>query len=141
MKPSLTDRLFTGIVSRCVGTFMLFALAQQTDHAQLYMLDPKIDINTAANTYFGSTKDSEGRFLSGVTVEFTADNTSYVMVTDEAGRFKVHIPKYFSPAEVKFNCSKPGYGLVRSMKRPPPKGTLSPVQADCILAPKSDGAK
>jgi hypothetical protein len=109
--------------------------------AQLYLPDPKIDIDTATNTYFGSTKDTEGRFLSGVTVEFSAENTSYIMVTDDAGRFKLHVPKYFAPSQLKFNCSKPGYGLVRAVKRRPPGGAISPVQADCVLAPKRASAR
>ena len=108
--------------------------------AQIYLPDPKMDIDTAANTYFGSTKDTAGRFLSGVTVEFSAENTSYIMVTDDAGRFKLHIPKYFAPSALKFNCSKPCFVLARATKRRPPGGAVSPVQADCVLAPKRTSA-
>src|ERR1700675_2318712 len=62
-------------------------------HAQMYTPDPRIDFDMATNTFFGSTKDAEGRFLSGVTASFKADNITYVMTTDDAGRFKVHVPK------------------------------------------------
>lgn len=141
MTPALSQRSRLNVTSRLVMVVWLAAGPVSAARAQLYMPDPKIDIDTATNTYFGSTKDQDGRFLSGVTVEFNADNTTYVMVTDEAGRYKLHIPKYFSPSQVKFNCSKPGFGLVRTTKRPPPGHALSPIQADCVLAPMRDSAK
>ena len=141
MTPALSQHSRIDVCSRLVMALWLVTGQVSAAWAQLYMPDPKIDIDTATNTYFGSTKDTEGRFLSGVTVEFNADNTTYVMVTDDAGRYKLHIPKYFSPSQVKFNCSKPGFGLVRTTKRPPPAHALSPIQADCVLAPKGDSAK
>jgi hypothetical protein len=122
----------------CLGLLLAPVAAGWT---QIYLPDPKMDIDTAANTYFGSTKDVAGRFLSGVTVEFSAENTSYIMVTDDAGRFKLHIPKYFAPNILKFNCSKPGFVLVRATKRRPPGRAISPVQADCMLAPKGASAR
>jgi hypothetical protein len=99
----------------------------------MYTPDPRIDFDMATNTFFGSTKDAEGHFLSGVTASFKADNITYVMTTDEAGRFKVHVPKYIEPGKLLFSCSKPGYTQLSATKRPPPGHATSPVQADCVL--------
>jgi hypothetical protein len=104
-------------------------------HAQMYTPDPRIDFDMATNTFFGSTKDTKGRFLSGVTAQFKAENVTYVMTTDDAGRFKVHVPKSIKPGKLVFSCSKPGYRQVSAIKRPPPGHATTPVQADCVLSP------
>lgn len=138
MRPALRECTRRASAPSLVMAAWLLAGAIPAAQAQLYMIDPRIDIDKASNTYFGSTKDADGRFLGGVTVEFSVENTSYVIVTDEAGRFRMHIPKYIAPATLKFNCSKPGFALVRATKRKPPGGAVSPVQADCVMAPKTD---
>jgi hypothetical protein len=124
-----------------LASVLTFAASTRRACAQLYTPDPRIDFDSATNTFFGSTKDEDGHFLSGVTASFTADNVTYVMTTDDAGRFKVHIPKYISPSRVKFSCSKPGYTMTHATKRPPPGGATSPIQADCVLTPAQSTAK
>jgi hypothetical protein len=120
---------------------LAFAASAERASAQLYTPDPRIDFDTANNVFFGSTKDADGNFLSGVTASFKADNVTYVMTTDDAGRFKVHIPKYIAFTRVKFSCSKPGYRMTRATKRPPPGGASTPIQADCVLVPTRSKVK
>jgi hypothetical protein len=127
-------------ISALVGV-LTFAASGRWSLAQLYTPDPKIDFDSATNTFFGSTKDEDGHFLSGVTASFAADNVTYVMTTDDAGRFKIHVPKYIAPSRVKFICSKPGYKMTRATKRPPPKGATTPIQADCVLTRARSKAK
>lgn len=102
--------------------------------AQMYAFDPKHPpANATANVYFGSTKDRSGHFLSGVTARLEIDQVTYVMVTDEAGRFKIGVPKEVLPSMVKFSCFKPGYIQIQATKRLPPDKAASPIQADCVL--------
>ena len=109
---------------------------------QMYAFDPKHPpANATANVYFGSTKDARGNFLSGVTVQLEIDLVTYVMVTDDAGRFKLEVPKEVLPSMVKFLCSKPGYSQVRATKRPPPDKSASPIQADCVLGRTNGSAR
>lgn len=129
----------TGIGMRTatsIGCFTLLALLCGSANAQMYSYDPA-NPPGSAHVYFGSTKDSDGNFLSGVTVQLDAGNISFVMVTDEAGRFKIEVPQDLLPSNVKFSCSKPGYVQRRAVTRFPPNHALSPVQADCVLEPKS----
>lgn len=104
--------------------------------AQMYSYDPAHP-PASAHVYFGSTKDSDGNFLSGVTVQLDTGQTSFVMVTDDAGRFKIEVPQDLLPSQIKFSCSKPGYVQRRAVTRFPPNHALSPVQADCVLDHKS----
>ena len=98
-------------------------------------------LDPANNVYFGSTKDSDGKFLSDVTVSLDTEATSYVMVTDDAGRFKIVIPKDILPSQVTFRCAKPGYVQLRAVTRPPPNKAISPMQADCVLGRKEGTRK
>lgn len=137
-------RLCGGAASVCgslVATVLILVWTAGAAHAQMYLPDPSIRADDTTNTYFGSTKDVDGRLLSDVTVAVTGDNATYVMVTDDAGRFKIRVPKTLPAARLKFSCSKPGYALVRVVRRSPPKGAASPVQADCVFAPKPAAAK
>ena len=104
-------------------------------HAQMYAYDPA-NPPGSAHVYFGSTKDGDGNSLSGVTVQLDTGQTSFVMVTDDAGRFKIEVPQDAPPSQIKFRCSKPGYVQTRAVTRFPPNHALSPVQADCVLERK-----
>jgi hypothetical protein len=108
--------------------------------AQMYAFDPSNPPGNA-NVYFGSTKDRDGNFLDGVTVRLEVGQVTYVMVTDDAGRFKIEVSKEVEPSQVKFLCSKPGYIQVRATKRPPPNHALSPIQADCVLDRRGEAVK
>jgi hypothetical protein len=128
------------VVRIAAGASIAAAISNGAD-AQIYLPDTKPDVDQTTNVYFGSTKDTDGRFLSGVTASIKVDNATYLMVTDDAGRFKIRVPKNFPASRLKFSCSRPGYVLVRATKRPPPGNAPSPVQADCVLAPKPDAVK
>lgn len=141
MTHPIATRPSTTLISALATGLAAAALSITVATAQIYTPDPRIDFDTATNTFFGSTKDTDGRFLSGVTAEFKAENVTYVQVTDDAGRFKVHIPKYIAAGEVKFTCSKSGYVMTRATKRPPPGHATSPVQADCVLTPRLAAGK
>ena len=119
---------------------MLAAIAARS-MAQLYAFDPASPPNTAVNVYFGSMKDRDGKLLSDVTVRLDVERMTYVMVTDDAGRFKINIPRDIARSRVKFTCSRPGYALYRATMRLPPNKAQSPIQADCILERRGGPAK
>lgn len=119
-------------VMRVVPGLVMLAFAPPSG-AQIYNFDPANPPDKAMNVYFGSTKDTDGTSLAGVTVTLDIDVTTYVMVTDDDGRFKIRIPKGIAMSQVKFTCSRPGYVLYRASKRPPPDKSQSPIQADCVL--------
>jgi hypothetical protein len=115
-------------------------LAFRVAVAQMYAYDPAHPPGSA-HVYFGSTKDSDGNLLSGVTVALDTGETTYVMVTDEAGRFKIEVPKELAASQIKFSCSKPGYVQLRAIRRFAPNKAASPIQADCVLGRRSGGAR
>jgi hypothetical protein len=108
--------------------------------AQIYAYDPAHPIGSG-HVYFGSTKDTNGHSLSGVTVRLDAGQTTYVMVTDDAGRFRIEVPKELTADRVRFSCSKPGYTQLRATTRLAPNKAPSPIQADCVLDRRSGNSK
>ena len=124
------------VTAKSIGRAAVLTLMCGGAAAQMYSYDPA-NPPGSAHVYFGSTKDSDGNFLSGVTVQLDAGSITFVMVTDEAGRFKIEVPQDLLPSQVKFSCSKPGYVQRRAATRFPPNRALSPVQADCVLERKS----
>lgn len=128
----------SGSAARSVGGAVVLLFVCDAATPQMYSYDPA-NPPGSAHVYFGSTKDSYGNFLSGVTVQLDTGQITFVMVTDDAGRFKIEIPQDLPPSQVKFSCSKPGYLQQRAVTRFPPDHSLSPVQADCVLDRK--GAK
>ncbi len=107
--------------------------------AQMYVA-PLAAADPSANIYFGSAKDTTGNLLSDVTVSVDTEATTYIVVSDEIGRFKIAIPKDITPPEATFKCSKPGYVQLRATRRYPPRKATSPIQADCVLK-RVDGPK
>jgi hypothetical protein len=83
--------------------------------------------------YFGSARDSNGALLKGVIVLIDSDRDSYVLVTDEVGRFKVTLPLGTAPEATAVKCSKAGYDFVRVTKRVEIKPSRLSVQVDCLL--------
>jgi hypothetical protein len=100
-----------------------------------YVFDPSAahELEKSGNKYFGSAKDDKGVLIAGVTVLLEADDTNYVLTTDEQGRFRTTLPGTIAPKDVKAKCWRDGYQFVRVNKRLAPKGALSPVQVDCVL--------
>jgi hypothetical protein len=90
--------------------------------------------------YFGSAKDEKGSLLAGVTVLIDSDETSFVFVTDEQGRFRGKVPLNMVAAKVTADCSKPGFQTVRVTKRPGPQAPKPTVQVDCVLRVAAAGA-
>jgi hypothetical protein len=126
--------LVVAVTLSAIGALVAGAPAE----AQMYAFDPmNPPANAVANVYFGSTKDRAGQSLSDVTVQLEIDMVTYVVVTDDAGRFKILVPKEVTPAMVKFSCSRPGYRQIMATKRSPPNKAISPIQADCVLERKS----
>jgi hypothetical protein len=83
--------------------------------------------------YFGSAKDEKGALLPGVTVSISTQQTDYILVTDELGRFRVSLPIQAVAGTVTAKCSKVGFTQVRLTKRPSPAGPKPSVQLDCVL--------
>jgi hypothetical protein len=118
---------------------LMAAICGRAD-AQMYSYDPA-NPPGSGHVYFGSTKDMDGNFLSGVTVRLETGQMTFIMVTDDAGRFKIEVPQDLPPDKIKFSCSKVGYVQRRAVTRFPPSHAVSPVQADCVLDRKRIAAK
>lgn len=98
-----------------------------------YTFDPTAHADEAGIHYFGSAKDSNGALLKGVLVLIDSDRDSFVLVTDEAGRFKVTLPLGTAPEATAVKCSKAGYDFVRVAKRVDIRRSRLSVQVDCLL--------
>jgi hypothetical protein len=108
-------------------SLMLFGAAE----AQ-YTFDPAAHDDNGIR-YFGSAKDSDGALLKGVVILIDSGWNSYVLVTDEVGRFKVTLPLGTVPEATAVKCSKVGYYFVRVIKRVEIKPSRLSVQVDCLL--------
>jgi hypothetical protein len=83
--------------------------------------------------YFGSAKDTNGAPLPDVSIQIRGDNTTFVSVTDNQGRFRENVTLDMVPEKVRLKCFKAGYELVRLNKRLGPSAPKQTVQVDCIL--------
>ncbi len=103
--------------------------------------------------FVGAVRDDKGSPLQGVSVTWAAplansEETSKRVVartsTDVMGRFRtndvaglIHSYGYqFDPAHVEVTATKPGYGLVRRLRRTPSRILMGLVEVDFILAKK-----
>lgn len=123
-----TLRLLWGAVAQAV---MSCAYAQ-------YLFDPSNpDEQTPGIRYFGSAKDEKGVLIPGVTVLIVIEGrSSFVFVTDDAGRFRGTLPLTLAnsaPDTASVKCSKTGYQFVRAIKRPGMDAPKPYVQVDCVL--------
>jgi len=111
-----------------------FVIASGPSVAQ-YSYDPSAadELGKPGNLYFGAARDEGGGYVPAVTITLETNQTSFILVTDEKGRFRARLPLETQPANVKPTCSKPGYLVLRVTKRPGPKGGPTPVQVDCLL--------
>jgi hypothetical protein len=110
------------------------ALAAPLAVAQIYSYSPtNADEQQPGNVYFGAAKDDDGDFLAGVTVVLKTDVADFVLVTDEAGRFRMKLPADTKPTDVTASCSRRGYVLVKAQKRTPRGQSLTPVEVNCVL--------
>jgi hypothetical protein len=124
------------IRARVVGAALLVGgpLTAPLALAQIYSYSPtNADEQQPGNVYFGAAKDDDGQFLAGVTVVLKTDLADFVLVTDEAGRFRMKLPADTKPADVTASCSRRGYVLVKAQKRAPRGQSLTPVEVNCVL--------
>lgn len=106
----------------------------QLGHAQIYSYSPdNADEKIPGNVYFGAAKNSDGRFLAGVTVVLKTAIADFVLVTDETGRFRMKLPLDTKPSDVTASCSRRGYVLVKAVKRAPRGQAVTPVEVNCVL--------
>ena len=103
-----------------------------------YSYDPSNpDEQTPGIRYFGSAKDERGVPITGVTVLIVIEGrSSFVFVTDDAGRFRGTLPQTFAdsaPDKVSAKCQKPGYRFVKVNKRPGVGAPKPYMQLDCVL--------
>ena len=116
--------LGAGLIS---GFFQPEAIAQ-------YAFDPaNADEQGDHVRYFGSARDTGGGALQGATILITNKSSSYVFVTDNAGRFRAHLPSDATANKVTVSCSKAEFSLVRVTKRKSPGSAKPSVQVDCVL--------
>lgn len=86
--------------------------------------------------YFGSSKNEKGALLPSVTVKLDSDQSNYVFVTDEMGRFRAQLPLHATPEKTTVKCFREGFELVRVNVRPGPAAPSQTVQVDCVLRAK-----
>ena len=117
------------------GTLALGALLVAGPARAQYVFDPaNADEQAKPGTlYFGSAKDDGGRYIRDVTVVLEGQQTSYVLITSAAGRFRGKFLIDAPPKDVKASCANAGYSLLRVSKRLSLSGTAPSVQIDCVL--------
>jgi hypothetical protein len=98
-----------------------------------YVSDPSSEDEKDSIRYFGSAKDASGAVLPAATILITHKSSSFVFVTDEAGRFRGHLPLQAVAGQVSVKCFKADFEPVRLTKRAGPAGARPSVQVDCIL--------
>jgi hypothetical protein len=89
--------------------------------------------------YFGSAKDDRGALLPGVSILISNEKLSFLLVTDEQGRFRANLPLDMRAETVTPKCFKVGYQLVQMSKRLGPAGPKVTVQVDCVLRTAHSG--
>jgi hypothetical protein len=115
----------------------LCGIGPSTGSAQ-YVYNPNNADEGPGIRYFGSAKDDHGALLPGVSVEISGGKLTYLLVTDEQGRFRQLLPLDMLPDKTSFKCFKQGYELLRMSKRAGPSAPKQTFQVDCVL--KGTGA-
>jgi len=105
---------------------MPFAAAQ-------YVYNPAAADEAPGIRYFGSAKDDKGALLPGVSILLSTGQLSFLLVTDNEGRFRSNLPLDMLPGSVTPKCFKAGFQLVQMSKRLGPTGPKVTVQIDCVL--------
>lgn len=98
--------------------------------------DPSIENDPARSglVLFGSAKDQDGRYLSGVSVFVESGALSFVAFTNSLGRYRIQsIPPELQLRDLAITCSKPSYAQIKIEKRPAPIGAISPLEGNCFL--------
>jgi len=111
-----------------------FLALHSTPMSAQYRFNPaNKDEQTPGIRYFGSVKDENGVVISDATITLEANRVSFVIVTDELGRFHNTLALDMTADKVKVSCFKAGYKAIRLSKRPGVMGPRPTVQVDCVL--------
>jgi hypothetical protein len=126
---------------RVTGAVAVLSLFPLVPVRSQYAYDPNAadEQGVAGIRYFGSAKDSNGALVSGATIMVASNQSSFVFVTDEQGRFHGTLPLDSVADKVTTKCWKVGFQVVQVTKRTGPQGVKPTVQVDCVLrsAPQS----
>ena len=128
-----------GLVSwRALGLLCLSMWLSARVEAQYFFRPDNQDEQGPGIRYFGSAKDANGVPLANASIVIDSGTLSFVMVTDDLGRFHKKVPVQMTLDKVAIKCFKPGYQSLRLEKRPGvgPKPT---VQVDCVLQSPATG--
>jgi hypothetical protein len=127
-RPAMYSRGFSVAVPCLIvaSTASPIAIAQ-------YTYNPSSADEAPGIKYFGSAKDANGALLPDVSIQIISSSLTYVVVTDEQGRFRENAKLDMVPEKVTLKCFKEGYQLVRLNKRPGPSAPKRTVQVDCVL--------
>jgi hypothetical protein len=98
-----------------------------------YLYNPASADEAPGIKYFGSAKDAKGALMPDVSIQISSGHLTYVLVTDEQGRFRENVALDWVPEKVTIKCFKEGYQLVSLNKRPGPSAPKQTVQVDCVL--------
>lgn len=101
-----------------------------------YTFDPSAadELDKPGVHFFGVAKDEAGRPVPDVLVVLEDIDTSFTLVTDQAGRYRARLPVGVTLRSVTATCSRPGYVAVRVSKRPGVRRATGPsIQVDCLL--------
>jgi hypothetical protein len=111
----------------------LFTVTLTTATRAQYVYNPANADEGPGIRYFGSVKDDRGALLPGVSIMISNDQATFLLTTDEQGRFRANLPLDMRPEVVTPKCFKVGYQLVQMSKRLGPTGPKVTVQVDCIM--------
>jgi hypothetical protein len=113
---------------------LVAAAAISSASAQQYLYSPTSPDEVPGIRYFGSAKDDRGALLAGVSIHLVIKNLSYVLVTNEQGRYSVDLPVKMRAEDIAVKCFKVGYAVVRlNKRRGPTAAPIATVQTDCVL--------
>jgi hypothetical protein len=113
---------------------LIAAAAISSAAAQQYLYSPTSPDEVPGIRYFGSAKDDRGALLAGVSIHLVIKNLSYVLVTNEQGRYSVDLPVKMRAEDIAVKCFKAGYAVVRlNKRRGPTAAPIATVQTDCVL--------
>jgi len=122
---------------RAIGLLAMYIIV--TSASAQYIYNPANADEGPGIRYFGSAKDDKGALLPGVSVLISNDQLSFLLVTDEQGRFRANLPLDMRPETVAPKCFKVGYQILQMSKRLGPTGPKVTVQVDCILRTRRSG--
>jgi hypothetical protein len=115
-----------------IGLLAAYFVVASAASAQ-YVYNPANADEGPGIRYFGSAKDDKGALLPGVSILISNEQLSFLLVTDDQGRFRANLPLGMRPEAVTPKCFKVGYQLVQMNRRLGPAGPKVTVQVDCIM--------